>query len=142
MSEGNIELHYDLNTDDFAFAGEASSCVKKKLVQLGINPNLIKKIAISMYEAEINAIIHAKCGVADVEIDQEKVIIKISDKGPGIPDIELAMKEGFSTATDDIREMGFGAGMGLPNIKRYADELNIKSEIGKGTIVTIVVMII
>jgi serine/threonine-protein kinase RsbT len=139
LSEGNIELHYDLNADDFAFAGEASSCVKKKLVQLGLSPNIIKKVAVSMYEAEINAVIHAKGGRAEVEIDQNKVVIKIIDEGPEIPDIELAMQEGYSTATDDIREMGFGAGMGLPNIKRYADKLDIKSEIGKGTTVTILV---
>ena len=139
MKDGNIELHYDLNADDFNFAGEASSGVKKKLVQLGIKPDIIKKIAISMYEAEINAVIHANGGKAEIEISPEQVIIKIIDQGPGIPDIELAMKEGYSTATDHIREMGFGAGMGLPNIKRYADSLDIKSEIGKGTTVTIIV---
>lgn len=139
MSENTLTMHYDLNADDFAFAGEASSGVKKKLVQLGVNPSIIKKIAISMYEAEMNAVIHAKSGSADVEINEEKVVVKIIDQGPGIPDIELAMKEGYSTASDKIRELGFGAGMGLPNMKRYADDLDIKSEVGKGTTVTITV---
>lgn len=86
-----------------------------------------------MYEAEINAVIHGNGGVADIEIDSEKIVIYISDKGPGIPNLELAMQEGFSTASDEVREMGFGAGMGLPNIKRYADELDIDTKVGEGT---------
>jgi len=88
-----------------------------------------------MYEAEINAVIHGNGGVADVEIDSEKVVISIKDNGPGIPDLELAMQEGYSTASDEVREMGFGAGMGLPNMKRYADKLDIETEVGKGTTV-------
>ncbi|HPD01639.1 MAG TPA: ATP-binding protein, partial [Acetivibrio sp.] len=95
--------------------------------------------AISIYEAEINAVIHANGGIASVEIDKNKVFIKIQDKGPGIPDLELAMKEGYTTAPDVIREMGFGAGMGLPNMKRYADLLEVKTEVGKGTTVEITV---
>ena len=139
MSSGLMKLHYEIPANDLTYAGEASSNVKKLLVQLGINPVLIKKAAISMYEAEINAVIHGNGGTADVEINSEKVIVRISDKGPGIPDLELAMQEGYSTATDEVREMGFGAGMGLPNIKRYADKLDIETEVGKGTMLTIIV---
>lgn len=134
-----MKLHYDIPANDLTYAGEASSNVKKMLVQLGIDPVLIKKTAISMYEAEINAVIHGEGGVADIEIGNEKIVVRISDKGPGIPDIELAMQEGYSTATDEVREMGFGAGMGLPNIKRYADKLDIDSEVGIGTTLTIIV---
>ncbi len=100
---------------------------------MGVKPEYIKKAAISMYEAEINAVIHGNGGVADVEIDSEKIVIYIKDNGPGIPNLELAMQEGYSTASDEVREMGFGAGMGLPNIKRYSDKLDIETEIGEGT---------
>lgn len=134
-----MKLHYDIPANDLTCAGEASSNVKKVLVQLGINPVFIKKTAVSMYEAEINAVIHGGGGSARVEIDHEKVRIHISDKGPGIPNLELAMQEGYSTASDEIREMGFGAGMGLPNIKRYADTLDIQTEVGKGTTLMIIV---
>lgn len=113
----------------------------KTLSKLGINHDLIKRFTIAMYEAEINAVIHANGGVADVLITAEKIQVKISDKGPGIPDIEKAMMEGWSTAPEHVREMGFGAGMGLPNIKRYADELNIDTVINEGTTVTITVFI-
>jgi len=123
-------------------AGEASSNMKKALNQLGVDPAIVKKAAVSMYEAEINAVIHANGGFADVEINQEKVKVIIQDEGPGIPDMELAMREGYSTAPDQIREMGFGAGMGLPNIKRYADELEIETEVDRGTRVIITVYII
>ena len=141
MSESIIRLHYNILANDFKSAGEASSNVKKMLNQLGILPQIVKKISIAMYEAEINAVIHGNGGVADIEIGQDKVTAKISDKGPGIPDIEMAMQEGFSTAPDSVREMGFGAGMGLPNMKRYADKLDIESKVGKGTAVTITVYI-
>ena len=134
-----MDLYYEIPADDLAHAGEASSRVKKKLVQLGIDPVKIKKAAVSMYEAEINAVIHGGGGSADVTIDSEKIIIRITDSGPGIEDLELAMQEGYTTASDDIREMGFGAGMGLPNMKRYADELDIQTTKNKGTVVTIVV---
>jgi anti-sigma regulatory factor (Ser/Thr protein kinase) len=136
-----LKLNYNIPADDFTLAGEASSSVKKVLGQLGIDPVLIKKTAIAMYEAEINAVIHAGGGNARVEIDSEKIEISISDKGPGIPDIELAMQEGYSTAPDKIRELGFGAGMGLPNIKRHADRLDIITDVGKGTTVVITVFI-
>ncbi|MDI9514023.1 MAG: anti-sigma regulatory factor [Clostridiaceae bacterium] len=130
---------FDIPANDFSVAGEASSTVRKLLSQLGVAPDRIKRTAIAMYEAEINAVIHGRGGKAHVEISGDKIIIEISDEGPGIEDLELAMQEGYSTATDSIREMGFGAGMGLPNIKKHADELVIKSEKDKGTVVTITV---
>lgn len=141
MSSNSINLRYNIQGNDFTLAGEASSNVKKMLTQLGVSPAIIKKTAIAMYEAEINAVIHANGGVAEVEIDSERVRIKMTDEGPGIPDINLAMQEGFTTAPDTVREMGFGAGMGLPNIKRYADVLEIESKVGKGTTLKIEVII-
>ncbi|HHV60935.1 MAG TPA: anti-sigma regulatory factor [Clostridiaceae bacterium] len=137
MSSGVLRRQYTIPGDDLTAAGEASSSVKKLLVQLGVDPVAIKKTAIAMYEAEINAVIHANGGAADVFISKDSITIVIKDKGPGIADVNLALQEGYSTASDKIREMGFGAGMGLPNMKRYADELDIKTEVGKGTIVTL-----
>ena len=131
-----LTLHYVIPSDLMA-AGEASSSVRNKLIQLGVSSQKVKKAAISMYEAEINAVIHAGGGEAFVYIKPEKIVIVLEDHGPGIPDIEQAMQEGFSTAPERIREMGFGAGMGLPNMKRYSDRLDIKSEVGKGTTITI-----
>lgn len=139
MSRDSIKLHYNILGNDFTCAGEASSSVKKMLNQLGINPVVIKRTAIAMYEAEINAVIHANGGAADVDIDSERIVIEIKDQGPGIPNLELAMQEGWSTAPDAVREMGFGAGMGLPNIKKHADKFEIETEVGKGTKVTIIV---
>ncbi len=141
MSENSIKLHYSIPYDDFSLAGEASSNVKKMLVQLGVNPVIVKRTAISMYEAEINAAIHAGGGEAEIEIIDDRIVIFIKDSGPGIPDIGLAMTEGFSTAPDTVCEMGFGAGMGLPNIQRHADSLEIMTEVGKGTTVKIVVFL-
>mgnify|MGYP001437000999 CR=1 FL=1 len=141
LSDSIIRQNYVIPADDFSLAGEASSSVKKMLNQLGVNPQKVKKVAIAMYEAEINAVIHAGGGTADVEIGKGRVLVRINDEGPGIPDIELAMQEGYSTAPDSVRELGFGAGMGLPNIKRYADRLDIKSEVGKGTSVEITVFL-
>lgn len=139
MSVGSIKLHYDIPANDFTLAGEASSSVKKLLNQLGVDPLAIKKVTVAMYEAEINAVIHAGGGTAELEIDGSAIKAVIADKGPGIADVELAMQEGYSTASDSVREMGFGAGMGLPNMKRYSDELLINTEVGKGTKVTIIV---
>lgn len=134
-----IKLRYDIEADNFVTAGEASSNVKKKLSQLGVVPQIIKRAAVAMYEAEINAVIHGGGGHAIVEISESCAVIRIVDRGPGIPDVQLAMKEGYSTAPDSIREMGFGAGMGLPNIKKHADKLEINTEVGKGTEVIITV---
>lgn len=134
-----IKLRYDIPANNFVTAGEASSNVKNKLTQIGLSSDIIKKASIAMYEAEINAVIHGNGGFADVEISSDKVIINIIDNGPGIPDLALAMQEGYSTAPDNIREMGFGAGMGLPNMKMYADNLEIITGSGKGTKVTITI---
>lgn len=136
-----VKLSYKVSPTDFLAAGEASSDVKKSLRKLGVPPEVIRKVAISMYEAEINMVIHADGGQIDVEISPECVHVKLADKGPGIADINQAMQEGYSTAPEDVREMGFGAGMGLPNIKKYADKMNINSVIGQGTTIDIYVNI-
>ena len=132
-----MNLHFNISKEDMSVAGTASSSVKKKLLQLGINPNVIKKAVISLYEAEINMVIHGGGGDIDIDITPELVTMNIADKGPGIPDINLAMQEGYTTASDSIREMGFGAGMGLPNIKKNSDFLDIISKPGEGTTVII-----
>ena len=132
----SIRLHYDVSGTDFTLAGAASSDVKRTLKQLGISPEAIRNVAIAMYEGEINMVIHAGGGVIDVEITETDINIILEDHGPGIENIELAMKEGDSTAPDNIRSLGFGAGMGLPNMKRYTDAMTIASEVGVGTTVT------
>ncbi len=134
-----LKLHYDVNGDDFTLAGETSSKVKKTLNQLGFNPEIIRKTAIAMYEGEINMVIHADGGTIDVEISSDKIVIVMKDKGPGIPDVAMAMKEGYSTADHNVRELGFGAGMGLPNMKKYSDDMEIETELGKGTTVKLVI---
>lgn len=120
-------------------AGQASVAVKKNLRQLGISPEIIRKISIAMYEGEINMVIHANGGTIDVEISPEHVIAILKDTGPGIPDIDKAMQEGFSTASNTVRELGFGAGMGLPNMKKYTDDMKIDTVAGVGTTVTLTV---
>ena len=132
MSE-SIKLHYEVSGTDFTRAGAASGDVKRTLKQLGISPTAIRNVAIAMYEGEINMVIHAGGGVIDVEITETDINIILEDQGPGIENIELAMKEGYSTAPDNIRSLGFGAGMGLPNIKKYTDEFNIETQLGVGT---------
>ena len=132
-----ISFHYDVPGDDFTRAGEASSSIKKALKQVGLAPDIIRNVAIAMYEGEINMVIHADGGVADVSICEDSIVVALSDTGKGIADIDQAMQEGFSTATDEIRELGFGAGMGLPNMKKYSDSMVIESEVGKGTVVTL-----
>lgn len=136
-----MKLHYVVDKKDFINAGEASSSVKKVLRKLGVNPECIRNLAIAMYEAEINMVIHANGGTIDVEISPECIKVALADSGPGISDIQQAMQEGYSTAGDNVRELGFGAGMGLPNIKKYSDDLKITSEIGVGTTVEIKVNI-
>ena len=135
MSE-NVKFHFDIDGSDFSSAGEASVMVKKKLRQLGYHPEVIRKVSIAMYEGEINMVIHANGGTADVEVSDEEITIVLSDSGPGIPDVELAMKAGYSTAKDNIRNLGFGAGMGLPNMIKYTDDLHIDTVLGAGTTVT------
>lgn len=136
-----LTFHFDVDGDDFTSAGQASVQIKKNLRQLGIAPETIRRVSIAMYEGEINMVIHAGGGEADVSVSEDEVIIVLTDHGPGIPNIEQAMQEGFSTAPDAIRSLGFGAGMGLPNMKRYTDFMNIESEVGKGTTVTMKVTI-
>ena len=126
---------YDISGDDFASAGAASSDIKKKLRQLGLPTTLIKRAAIAMYEAEINMVIHAGGGMTEVIIGADRITMEFRDEGPGIPDIALAMTEGWSTASEEARQMGFGAGMGLPNIDKNVDHLEIDSVPGKGTMV-------
>ncbi len=132
-------MRYIVDGSDFTTAGEASTAVKMKLKKLGIAPDIVRKVAIAMYEAEINMVIHAGGGVAEVELESDKITIRLIDHGKGIPDVELAMREGYSTAPDAVRSLGFGAGMGRPNIKKYSDEMYIDTEVGRGTTVTIII---
>ena len=132
----SINLHFDVPGDDFTRAGEASGSVKKTLKDLGFGHDVVRKAVIALYEAEINLVIHAGGGQIDIEISPECISMVLTDHGPGIPDVALAMQEGYSTAPDAIRSLGFGAGMGLPNMKKYSDEMKLESEVGKGTTVT------
>ena len=141
MSVNSLHYHYDVPGDDFTQAGMASSAVKQTLKQLGLAPETVRKMSISLYEGEINMVIHAGGGQIDVDIDDEKIVAVLTDHGPGIENIELAMQEGWSTASEQVRGLGFGAGMGLPNMKKYSDELKIDSKLGAGTTVTVVVNI-
>ena len=136
-----ITFHYDVDGENFTSAGNGSVQVKRKLRHLGFPPDVIKRVAIAMYEGEINMVIHADGGSADVIVSPEEVKIVLADSGPGIPDVSLAMKEGYSTASDNIRSLGFGAGMGLPNMKRYTDSMEIETEIGVGTTITMIVKV-
>ena len=131
-----VRFHFVVDGEDFTCAGQASVIVKKNLRQLGLPPEIIRRVSIAMYEGEINMVIHAGGGEAEVKVWEDCVEIILTDHGPGIKDIEQAMQEGFSTATDTIRSLGFGAGMGLPNMKRYTDYMDIKTEIGVGTTIT------
>ncbi|MBQ2319297.1 MAG: ATP-binding protein [Clostridia bacterium] len=134
MSE-SVKLSFPVLADDFSHAGEASGSLKRTLKKLGIDMEVIRRVSIAVYEGEINMVIHADGGVIDAEISAESIEVWLRDKGPGIKDVELAMQEGYSTARDHIRALGFGAGMGLPNIKKYTDEMSIETEIGVGTTV-------
>ena len=141
MANEVVKLHYDVNGDDFTVAGEASGNVKKVLKQLGFAPEVIRKVAVAMYECEINMVIHADGGEIDVEISPDKIRMIHSDRGPGIKDLDKAMEKGYSTADEKARELGFGAGMGLPNMERYTDEMKITTELGKGTVVDMTVLV-
>lgn len=140
MSEA-ISLHYIVDGDDFTRAGEASANVKKTLRQLGMSPEIIRKVAIVLYEGEINMVIHADGGRITVTVSDTEITMVLSDTGPGIPDVEQAMQEGYSTAREEVRSLGFGAGMGLPNMKRYTDEMRIDTVVGQGTTITMKVNI-
>ncbi len=134
-----LKLHYEIDGEDFTRAGEASASVKKRLRQLGVKPDVTRKVSIALYEGEINMVIHAHGGDIDVEISPEAVRMVLADRGPGIENIDQAMKEGWSTAPDEVRSLGFGAGMGLPNMKKNSDEMQIETVLGKGTTVTMAV---
>lgn len=136
-----INLTYDVPGDDFTRAGEASSDVKGVLKKLGLSPQVVRKVAIAMYEGEINMVIHGGGGQITVEVTPDAVTMRLADHGPGIRDISLAMQEGWSTAPEEVRNLGFGAGMGLPNMKKYSDEMEIISAPGEGTTVNMTVRI-
>ena len=131
-----MEFNFNLEGGNFSRAGTASSEIKKILKQLNVDALLIKRIVVALYEAEVNVVAHAYEGVMNVVLDGKSIVVTITDKGPGIPDIAKAMQEGFSTASPEVREMGFGAGMGLPNMKKNCDRLNIESNVNFGTKVT------
>lgn len=135
MADEALKFEYDIHGENFASAGEATMRIKKELRALGFSPTLIRRCSVAMYEGEINMVIHANGGVATVLVNPDSIEIILADQGPGIPDINLAMQEGYSTAPDAIRSFGFGAGMGLPNMKKYTDEMRIESELNKGTTV-------
>ncbi len=134
-----VRFHFSVDGEDFTSAGQASVQVKKHLRRLGIDPELIRRVSIAMYEGEINMVIHADGGDADVLVYEDRIEVILSDKGPGIADIDKAMQEGYSTAPDHVRTLGFGAGMGLPNMRRYTDDMKIESTVGEGTTITMTV---
>ena len=137
----NLVFKYNIDGNDFTRAGEASSDTKGKLKRMGLPPEAVRKVAIAMYEGEINMVIHANGGEITVEITPTQIIMTLADNGPGIADIEKAMQAGWSTASENVRALGFGAGMGLPNMKKYSDEMTIDTVLGKGTTVTMKVNI-
>lgn len=130
-----MHLEYTIIEGDFVNAGSASSSIKKTLKQLNVNPSIVKRVVVALYEAEVNAIAHAYGGKVTADIDAGTILLRVIDRGPGIPDIDWAMQEGNSTASPEVRDMGFGAGMGLPNIKKNVDRLNVQSTVGVGTTV-------
>lgn len=136
-----IKIHHEVSGEEFSNAGEASADVKSRLKLMGVPADAIRRAAIALYEAEINLVIHAGSGDINVEVFPDKIQMRITDNGPGIADIELAMSEGYSTATEDIRNLGFGAGMGLPNMKKYSDLFHIESTPGIGTTIEMMVNI-
>lgn len=139
MENSLMTLKYHVSPTDFTRAGEASSDVKNKLKKLGVPPEIIRKVAIAMYEGEINMVIHANGGDISVDITPDTIHMELKDVGPGIVDIDKAMQAGYSTAPDDVRSLGFGAGMGLPNMKKNSDTMGIQTILGKGTTVTMTV---
>ena len=139
--DNGMKFHFDVDVSDFTLAGENSGILKRRLKQLGLPPEFIRRVAIAMYEAEINMVIHAEGGTIDAELTPQKIHIVFADKGPGISNIEKAMQEGYSTASNEVRELGFGAGMGLPNIKKNSDSMNISTVIGEGTTIDLIINI-
>ena len=139
MENSLMSLKYHVSPTDFTRAGEASSDVKNKLKKLGVPPEIIRKVAIAMYEGEINMVIHANGGDISVDITPDAIFMEVKDVGPGIEDIDKAMQAGYSTAPDNVRSLGFGAGMGLPNMKKNSDTMDIQTVLGQGTTVTMTV---
>jgi len=139
--ENVLRFTYDVEGGDLTQAGEASSQMKRALKRLGLPPEVIRRASVCMYEGEINMVIHAEGGTASVEVDMDDIVITLADRGPGIPNIEQAMEPGWSTAGETARDLGFGAGMGLPNMKKYSDEMDVQSTVGVGTTVTMTVHI-
>ena len=133
-----IKETFHVRQGDMTTAGDASAHIKRQLKQLGIPASVVRRVSVGTYEAEINLVIHAYGGTIDFSVDPEKITIRVVDAGPGIPDLEKAMTEGWSTASNEVRNLGFGAGMGLPNMKRNADGFDIKSEVGVGTDITMI----
>ena len=131
-----LNLHYDIDGENFVAAGEASAQIKKMLKKMGLPGEVVRKVAIAMYEGEINTVIHGGGGFADVEITGDSITMVLTDHGPGIPDVEKAMQSGYSTAPEEVRALGFGAGMGLPNMQKNTDEMTIDTEVGVGTTIT------
>ncbi len=136
-----VKLTYEIDGENFSAAGEASTAVKRVLKKLKLPPAIVRRAVVCMYEGEINMVIHADGGHAYLEVDEEKLVLRLEDRGPGIPDIDKAMEEGWSTASSSVRAMGFGAGMGLPNMKRNADDMQIETQLGVGTTVTMTIYI-
>ena len=134
-----MHFTFDIERGNFTDAGQASSSVKRTLKQLGVAPANIRRAVVALFEAEINAVAHAYGGTIGVDIDGNKIVMVVADQGPGIPDLESAMQEGWSTASAKVREMGYGAGMGLPNIKKNTDDLKIDTKVGEGTTVTMTI---
>ncbi len=133
MMHEAFESVYQILGRDYTNAGKVSTAIKDTLKRLGVNPTVVRRVAIVSYEAEMNVVMYAYRGTVALSVSQDAVTLRVDDEGPGIPDISLAMQEGYSTATPEMREMGFGAGMGLPNIKKNSDEFEIRSEVGRGT---------
>ncbi len=138
MGEAILHKVFPINKKDFVHAGEASIHAKNLLKAINMDPGLIRRSAICGYEGEMNVVMHGGEGFLAIRIEKDRIVLELSDNGPGIPDIELALQEGYSTASDEFREMGFGAGMGLPNMKKNADEFELSSRVGKGTQVRMV----
>ena len=136
-----VRFHFVVDGEDFTSAGQASVQMKKNLRRLGIPPETIRRISIAMYEGEINMVIHADGGEAEVLVYEDRIVMILTDHGPGIANIDKAMQEGYSTAPDNVRSLGFGAGMGLPNMKRYTDDMQIESVVGEGTTITMTVLL-
>lgn len=133
-----IKETYPVKADDMTCAGDVSARIKRHLKRLGIPSSIMRRVSVCTYEAEINLVIHSNGGQIDFEISEDRILVRARDVGPGIPDIDKAMTEGWSTASNEVRNMGFGAGMGLPNMKRNADDFHISSVVGEGTDISMI----